>query len=158
MTQPIAPIMPRLVRTDSDHPDFRTLVALLDHYLAVIDGEEHAFYAQLNKIDRIRHVVLAYLGPEPVGCGAFREFSPGVVEVKRMYVQPAQREQGIATAVLAELEAWAGELGYTGTVLETGLKQPAAIRLYERRGYVRTANYGQYLNVDNSVCMSKRLR
>lgn len=147
----------RLVRTTSDHPDFRALVALLDQYLAVIDGEEHTFYAQLNKIDLIRHVVLAYLNDAPVGCGAFREFGPGVVEVKRMYVQPAQRNQGVAAAVLAELETWAGELSYTGTVLETGRKQPAAIRLYERSGYGRTPNYGQYLNVANSVCMSKVL-
>jgi putative acetyltransferase len=157
MNQPASNVLPRLVRTTSDHPDFRALVALLDHYLAAIDGAEHAFYAQLNKIDRIRHVVLAYLADEPVGCGAFREFGPGVVEVKRMYVQPAQRGQGVAAAVLTELESWARELGYTGTVLETGLKQSAAIRLYERSGYGRTPNYGQYLNVENSVCMSKVL-
>ncbi|GAA4000069.1 GNAT family N-acetyltransferase [Hymenobacter fastidiosus] len=144
-----------LTRTTSDHPDFRTLVTLLDHDLAVRDGGEHAFYAQLNKAAVLRHVVLAYLDGEAVGCGAFREHAAGEVEVKRMFVPPAHRGQGVAGKVLAELEAWARELGYTACVLETGKKQPEAIRLYEKSGYVYIPNYGQYAGVTNSVCLRK---
>jgi putative acetyltransferase len=59
--------------------------------------------------------------------------------------------------VLAELERWAHELGYAGCVLETGKKQPEAIALYQRSGYALTPNYGQYIGVDNSVCMQKAL-
>ena len=64
----------KLIRTNSDHPDFRKLVVLLDHDLAIRDGAEHAFYAQFNKIDLIRHAVVAYQNNEAVGCGAFKEF------------------------------------------------------------------------------------
>lgn len=149
------PAMPTLTRTTSENPDFRALVALLDQDLAVRDGAEHAFYAQFNKIDLIRHAVVAYLDGEAVGCGAFKEYSAAEVEVKRMYVRPAHRGQGVAAAVLTGLEQWARELGYTACVLETGKKQPEAIRLYEKSGYARTPNYGQYAGVENSVCMRK---
>ena len=149
--------MLNLTRTASDNPDFRQLVALLDQDLRVRDGDEHAFYAQFNKVDTIKHVVVAYRGAEPVGCGAFKEYSAEVVEVKRMFVLPAHREQGIAGAVLAELERWARELHYTACVLETGKKQPEAIRLYQKSGYVLIPNYGQYANVENSVCMQKEI-
>ena len=149
--------MLRLVRTDSDNPDFQALVVLLDRYLAEIDGDEHAFYAPLNQIDYLDTVVVAYLGGEPVGCGAFRAYAAEAVEIKRMFVQPAHRGQGVAQAVLGELEKWAGELGYASGVLETGKRQPEAIRLYERSGYGHIPNYGQYVGIDNSVCMQKAL-
>jgi putative acetyltransferase len=149
--------MLRLVRTTSENPDFRTLVQLLDRDLAQRDGEEHGFYAQYNKIDLLQHAVVAYAGDEPVGCGAFKEFTADSVEIKRMFVQPAHRQQGVAQAVLAELERWASELGYASGVLETGKRQPEAIGLYQRCGYALTPNYGQYVGVENSVCMQKSL-
>lgn len=147
--------MLHLVRTNSENPDFRALVALLDQDLAIRDGADHGFYAQFNKIDKINHVVVAYQGEEPVGCGAFKEFAPDAVEIKRMYVLPAQRGQGVAGQVLAELERWAQELQYIACVLETGKKQPEAIRLYQKSGYTLTPNYGQYVGIENSVCMRK---
>lgn len=149
--------MLRLVRTTSENPDFRILVQLLDQDLAERDGAEHGFYAQYNKIDLIRHAVVAYQHGQPVGCGAFKEFEPGTVEIKRMYVQPECRQQGVARAVLDELEVWAGELGYAIAVLETGKRQPEAIALYKRSGYKFTLNYGQYVGVENSVCLRKEL-
>ena len=144
-----------ILRTDSDHPDFRTLVALLDQDLALRDGEEHTFYAQFNKVDKINHVVLAFLGNQAVGCGAIRAYSPESMEVKRMFVLPNYRGQGIANTVLSELETWAAELGYTRCILETGKKQPEAIRLYQKSGYQIIPNYAPYEAVENSVCMEK---
>lgn len=149
--------MLRIVRTTSENPDFRTLVQLLDQDLAERDGAEHGFYAQYNKIDLIRHAVVAYQHDLPVGCGAFKEFEPGTVEIKRMYVRPECRQQGVARAVLSELETWAGELGYASAVLETGKRQPEAIALYQRSGYDFTPNYGQYVGIENSVCLRKAL-
>ncbi|MDF7811522.1 GNAT family N-acetyltransferase [Hymenobacter sp. YC55] len=147
--------MLHLTRTTSDDLDFKGLVQLLDADLRIRDGAEHTFYAQFNKIDLIKHAVVAYRNGEPVGCGAFKEFSEKLVEIKRMFVLPANRGQGVAQAVLGELERWAQELHYSGYVLETGKKQPEAIRLYEKSGYKRIPNYGQYANVENSVCMQK---
>lgn len=149
--------MRRLVRTTSENPDFRALVQLLDQELAARDGADATFYAQYNKLDLIRHAVVAYLGEEPVGCGAFKEFATDTVEIKRMFVAPTQRQQRLAQATLAELECWASELGYASCVLETGKRQPEAIALYQRCGYALTPNYGQYVGVENSVCMRKAL-
>ncbi|WP_133274488.1 GNAT family N-acetyltransferase [Hymenobacter radiodurans] len=149
--------MLHLIRTTSDNPDFRALVQLLDHDLGERDGADHAFYAQFNKVDAIKHVVVAYQQEVPIGCGAFKEFSGELVEIKRMYVRPDWRGHEVAAAILAELERWAEELNYKGCVLETGMKQPEAIRLYNRSGYRRIPNYGQYAGVENSVCMQKEL-
>ncbi|MBC6994966.1 GNAT family N-acetyltransferase [Neolewinella lacunae] len=147
-----------LQRTTADHPAFRHLVRLLDAHLAVTDEDEHDFYHQYNGLEHIRHVVLAEVDGETVACGAFKEFDAATVEIKRMYTLPEHRGAGIAVAVLEELEAWATALGYRRGVLETGIRQPYAIRLYEKQGYRRMAeNYGQYAGVANSVCLEKML-
>jgi putative acetyltransferase len=149
--------MLHLARTTSDNPDFRRLVQLLDQDLLVRDGAEQGFYGQFNKLDNIKHAVVAYEGTKPVACGAIKEFSPELLEVKRMFVHPTHRGQGIAQAVLTELEHWAKEMHYTGCVLETGKRQPEAIGLYQKCGYAPIPNYGQYIGVENSVCMQKQL-
>ena len=148
-------------RTDSADEEFIALVRLLDAELAERDGSEHAFYAQFNKIDRIKHVVVACSDGRAVSCGAIKEFAAGMtpdaMEVKRMYTLPEYRGQGIAAVVLIELEKWAAELGVKKCLLETGQKQPEAIRLYEKSGYSVIANYGQYEGLDNSICFEKLL-
>lgn len=149
--------MLQLKRTHSTDADFIQLVQLLDADLAVRDGAEHTFYAQFNKVHMIQHVVIAYENNSAVACGAFKSFDSDSVEIKRMYVLPAHRNKGIAAAVLLQLEQWAKEEGYSAAVLETGKKQPEAIRLYEKCGYSRIPNYGQYAGVENSVCMKKEL-
>jgi len=147
--------MINLVRTNSDNADFRELVALLDQDLQIRDGDEHSFYAQFNKIDKIREVVVAYENEKAVGCGAFKEYSASAAEIKRMFVRPENRGRGIAGKILTELETWAKELKFSECVLETSVKQPEAIRLYKKSGYETIPSYGQYLNIENSVCMKK---
>ena len=144
-------------RTNSGDPDFAHLVALLDEDLAKRDGDEHAFYAQFNTIQSIRNAVVCYHNQDPVGCGAFKPYDETRVEVKRMFVLPQYRGQGIGAAILHALEIWAAELNYSASILETGKKQPEAIRLYQREGYTLIENYGQYKNIQNSVCMTKSL-
>jgi len=146
-----------LVKTDSDNADFRKLVTLLDKDLSVRDGDEHAFYAQFNQVDAIKEVVVAYENEAPVGCGAIKPYSLVAAEIKRMFVHPNNRNQGIAAKILNELECWAAELGFTECILETGKKQPEAIALYQKVGYTIIPNYGQYSGVENSICMSKTL-
>jgi len=144
-------------RTDAKDPDFLSLVQELDADLALKDGDDHVFYAKLNVVDDIRQAIVAYDGNQPIACGALRDYEKGVVEVKRMYTVPEQRGKGIAFKVLEELESWAHELGYDRLILETGKRQPAAIALYLKAGYVITANYGKYVGIDNSVCFSKNV-
>ncbi|MEZ5047367.1 MAG: GNAT family N-acetyltransferase [Chitinophagaceae bacterium] len=144
-----------IVRTDSKNKDFIKLVKLLDSYLAEKDGDDHLFYDQFNKIDHLNYVIVAYRNRFPFGCGAIKEFSSGIIEVKRMFTQAEFRGQKIASIVLSELENWARELNYTKCILETGKKQIEAIELYKKNGYSLIPNYGQYQNVDNSLCFEK---
>jgi len=149
--------MIKTIRTDATHPDFIQLVRLLDAYLVEVDGDDNAFYAQFNGIDTIKYVVVAYENDKPVGCGAIKNFNTEAMEVKRMYTSPAHRGKGIATHILTELETWAGELSYKKCILETGKRQHEAVRLYEKNGYQRIPNYGQYAIMENSVCFEKQL-
>jgi putative acetyltransferase len=146
-----------LQRTNSNNPDFQNLVTDLDIYLAIQDGAEHSFYAQFNKIDTIKHVVVVYENNMPVGCGAIKKYMNTTMEIKRMFVVPEKRNQGIASTILKELETWAGELNFQKCILETGKKQTEAIKLYLRNNYTIIANYVQYAAVENSVCFKKEL-
>lgn len=148
-----------LKRTNSTNKDFLQLVEQLDLDLAIRDGaEDHAFYAQFNKLDAIKNVILAYENGVPIGCGAFKKFDEEAVEIKRMYTLPQGRGKGVAFKILSALESWAKELTFQKCILETGQKQPEAIALYLKSGYTRmNKNYGQYEGVANSFCFEKKL-
>jgi GNAT superfamily N-acetyltransferase len=145
------------IRTNSENPYFQKLVTKLDAELKIRDGLDHAFYSQFNKIDTINEVIVAFEDDTAVGCGAFKSYSENCAEIKRMFVEESQRGKGIAGEILDQLEQWAQELNFTCCILETGINQPEAIRLYSKKGYLIITNYGQYANVENSVCFEKVL-
>lgn len=147
--------MLEILRTNPGNIDFINLVRHLDDELASIDGRDHSFYNQFNKTDSLKHVVVAYHNNESIGCGAVKEFSQHTAEIKRMYVSPESRGKGVAAKILSELEKWALELNYTKCILETGKKHPDAIALYEKCGYILIPNYGQYINMEKSICFEK---
>ncbi|MDI9255886.1 MULTISPECIES: GNAT family N-acetyltransferase [Flavobacterium] len=149
--------MPNIVRTTSDNPDFGHLVSELDAYLRVLDGDDHEFYAQFNKTSLLKNALICYDNEVAVGIGAYKEYDTETAEIKRMYTRSEYRGQGIAKAILKELETWAREEGYTQAILETGHLQKDAIGLYQKLGYEITENFGQYIGVENSVCMKKSL-
>lgn len=146
-----------IVKTDSENKDFRELVKELDFYLAEIDGEEHSFYAQYNKLDAIKNCIIIYINKKPVSIGAFKKYDEETVEVKRMFTKDSNRGKGFAKMILTLLEKWAKEEGYKTAVLETGKKQTSAVELYKKSGYEIIPNYGQYEGVENSVCFRKDL-
>lgn len=146
-----------IIKTDSENKDFRELVKELDFYLAEIDGEEHSFYAKYNKIDTLKNCIVIYVDKEAASIGAFKEYDSNTVEIKRMYTKVSFRGNGFAKMVLQFLEKWAKEEGYQNAILETGLKQISAVKLYKNSGYQITPNYGQYENVENSICFRKHL-
>ncbi len=146
-----------IIKTNSENKAFQQLVIELDKELAIRDGEEHAFYDQFNKITTIKHVILVYVEDKAVGCGALKEYNADTMEIKRMYVPLDKRGQGIASLIVQALESWAKELGYSKCILETGVNQPEAIRLYKKNNYTIIPNYGQYAGMVNSVCFQKAL-
>lgn len=144
-------------RVTSQNKDFQQLVKDLDAFLAVTDGDEHDFYNQFNKIEGLKHVIVAYLNDVAVGCGALRPFDKETMEVKRMFTLVDYRGKGVASQILTELESWSLELDYKKCVLETGIRQAEAIALYEKNGYKLIPCYEPYLNVENSKCFGKEL-
>ena len=133
----------KIIRTDSDNPDFVKLVKFLDADLAERDGNDHSFYSQFNKIDKIKYVAVAYENDQAIGCGAIKEFAPGVMEVKRMYTLPECRGKGIAAMVLAE---W-----------KYGRRKCCTINVYWKRGkdnrkrlrFTRRADTKSFLTMGN---------
>ena len=101
--------------------------------------------------------IAAYCDSEPIGCGALREMDGMTAEVRRVYVGIAYRRQGVARAIMAHLSQQARSHGYTRLRLETGDRQPAAMRLYEHLGFHRIAPFGQHRDDPTSVCYELEL-
>ena len=147
-----------LLRTTSENTDFKNMVNALDEDLILRNGEIQKLYHQYNKIDHINHAVVVYTNNKPVGCGCFKRFDDHTIEVKRMFILPEMRGNQLAARLLEELEKWALEEGFSRAVLETGLRQVEAIRLYTKAGYTLTENYGQYVGMEDSICYWKELK
>jgi GNAT superfamily N-acetyltransferase len=101
--------------------------------------------------------LVGYVGELPVATGGWRRIDVGSVEIKRMYVDPRWRGRGLSRQVLARLERLAADAGATRVVLETGLAQPEAMRLYETSGYARIDGFGHYACNELAVSYGKSL-
>lgn len=100
---------------------------------------------------------VAYRDREPVGCGGLRAVDAEHGEIKRMFVVPGHRGSGVSSALLRRLEQEARRRGWHRLVLETGTKQLAAVRFYEREGYASIPRFGYYVDSEWSLCYEKRL-
>jgi putative acetyltransferase len=147
-----------VVRDSATSPVLIGLVRMLDAYLNECYGTLQSTYDQYNSLASVDGAVIASIAGRPVGCGCFKRFDDDAAEIKRMFVRPENRGSGAASKILSELESWVRELGYVRTVLETGIKQVEAIRFYDKSGYSRIENYGQYAGMATSICMAKKLR
>jgi GNAT superfamily N-acetyltransferase len=94
---------------------------------------------------------------DPIACGGWRIVEPGLAELKRMYVASGFRGRGLSRILLAALEDSARDAGVTRLRLETGHRQPEAIRLYETSGYTRIDKFGVYRHDPGSTCFGKTL-
>jgi GNAT superfamily N-acetyltransferase len=107
---------------------------------------------------------VGYVGDTPVATGAWRRrpveaFGTSVTaEIKRMYVVPAARGRGHARRVLTHLEETALASGIEAMILETGLRQPEAIALYESAGYTSIPAFGHYRDSPVCRCFGRPLR
>lgn len=101
---------------------------------------------------------LAYRDDEPIATAAWRRLSDTRAEIKRMYIAPRHRGQGYARWLLGALEDAVRAAGITEIVLETGLRQPAAIALYRAAGYVDVEAFGYYADDPLSMYLGKALR
>jgi APA family basic amino acid/polyamine antiporter len=138
--------------------DAQVLVArLLDELVRRYGGDLADDFAVADALGPRGGFLLGRWQGRPVACGALRPLGPTLAELKRVYVEPEFRGRGIARSLLAALEAHAREAGYSHVRLETGVRQPEAIRLYEVAGYRRIENYGTYRDDPRSICFEKAL-
>lgn len=146
-----------LLRSNSYNTDFTILTKSLDEELNQRYGVLQKSFDKLNIIDCIDTTVLLFYNNQPIGCGCFKRYSKNTVEIKRVYLMPSHRGKSLAQLILEELEKWAIELGFINAILETGIKQPDAIRFYTKNNYFIIENYGNYIGNQNSICMKKAL-
>lgn len=150
----------KFIYTDGRNQDFVKLCQLLDDYLNELAGGEanRQQYIPYNTLDAIRDVVLAYDdSSSPIGCASFKFYDNKVAEVKRVFVKSEHRGKGISKELMRLLEARAKEKGYNILLLETGASLVKAMGLYRSLGYGIMQNYGQYKDLQESICMQKKL-
>jgi putative acetyltransferase len=142
--------------------DARALISELDHILSDEYTPEQRHGLALESIfqPNIRFF-LARLNGAAVGCGGVALFED-FAEVKRMYVRDVVRGRGAAQALLAQIEAEARNAGLVLLRLETGERQIAALRFYQRAGFEICAAFGPYATmmpqaIATSVFLQKHL-
>ncbi len=148
-------------RTTLASPDAVRLIAALNAELTTIYPEPGATHFSLNEVQVAPGsgaFLIASLDGVAVGCGAVRKYDDTTAEIKRMYVAPSARGQGLGRAILEALEREAKLIGATRIVLETGARLASATKLYESLGYSRIPLFGEYLlSSDSSLCFGKSL-
>ncbi|HEY3436989.1 MAG TPA: GNAT family N-acetyltransferase [Actinotalea sp.] len=157
--------------TDWAHPDAVALRrAMYDDLAALYPAETAAAEAAggFDALDsrtagRILVTVVARVDGRPAGCGSVARLDAppssqaGVGELKKVFVRPDARRAGVARGLLDALEAAAQERGLTALLLETGVRQGPAIRLYEDAGYEPVAPFAPHGPDPTSVFLGKRL-
>ena len=139
----------------------QALIAALNAELRARYPEDGVSYFRLDA-EEVRPgrgaFLIAYRSDQPVGCGALRLIESGIAEIKRMYVVPDFRGHGIATRLLNALENEARLLGVDKLLLETGTRQPEAIALYAKAGFLPADPFGAYRASPLNVFFEKRLQ
>ena len=135
-----------------------SLIAALDRYQMALYPQESNHLVDLSQLPQDQLVLLAIRhGEQAIGCGAIVVGDDGRAEMKRVYIDDTHRGQRLGEKLLAELEAAAWQRGCHTLQLETGIHQPAAIRLYERCGYAVCEAFAPYQPDPLSVFMTKAL-
>ena len=136
-----------------DSPEARPLIEGLNAHALSLYPDPDSYHWRFSHEEGV--FVVAYVDGEPAGCGGVRDFGDGTAELKRVYVDPRFRGQGIGRALVEHLEAYAVSAGATRLLLETGKLLEPAVRLYERCGFQEIPRYGEHEHSTGSYCMGK---
>jgi GNAT superfamily N-acetyltransferase/SAM-dependent methyltransferase len=148
----------RITAHDQASPEAQALQQQMYVEIALLYGDPtDGSFTGINTNQPGATFLVAWAGEQAVGCIALIPFAPGTGEIKRVFVEPAWRGQGISQALLAAIEERARSMGYHRVCLETGQLQPAAIKLYERTGYHRIPPYGRWADDPLTACFAKEL-
>jgi GNAT superfamily N-acetyltransferase len=141
-----------------DDPLARELVGRVQQeYVTRYGGQDEAVVDPTEFEPPVGLFLVAEVDGVPAGCGGWRVHAPGVAEVKRVYVAPEFRRQGLAQLLMAALEESAAAAGTRSVVLNSGSRQPEALALYAALGYTSAPGYGVYAGLPGAVFLGKRL-
>jgi GNAT superfamily N-acetyltransferase len=148
----------RLRAVPYEDPVARALVARVQQeYVARYGGPDEAAVDPAEFRPPAGLFLVAEVDGVPAGCGAWRRHGPGVVEAKRVYVEPGFRRVGLARVLMTALEESAAASGHRAVVLNSGTRQPEALALYRALGYVPVPGYGVYAGARGAVFLGRRL-
>lgn len=144
---------------DPASPAAQSLIRALDQYQGQLYPDESNHHDPLPELQKAHvHFLGAFEEEELVGCGAVKLYEGEYAELKRMYVSPSCRGQGVGQRILAALEGLAQDHGLSVIRLETGIHHSAALAFYEQSGYQRRGWFPPYPSDDDlSVFMEKKL-
>jgi putative acetyltransferase len=134
-------------------PALVTLTTAQQAELAAMYGEDQPLVAVHPDIA----FTMLLLDGTPVGCVGLQPVSPGLGEIKRMYVEPSSRGWGLSRILLDVVESAARAAGLTRLRLETGTRQVEAIALYTNHGYTPIPPYPPFETEPASLCFAKDL-
>lgn len=139
-----------------DQPDVYMLIGELDAYLYSLYPADSVYALDIASLlhPDVLFAVARDAAGAPLGCGAI-VLKPEYGEIKRVYVRPQARGQGLARQLMESLEAGAVQRGCRAIMLETGPAQPEALALYARMGYRTCGPFGDYPDDPHSVFMTK---
>jgi len=153
------PAMYSITSESARHPDILSLIAALDCYQSELYPAESNHLLDLSALPQASLILMIIRDPQlnAVGCGAVVLNGDGTGEMKRVYIDPAHRGQRLGERLLAALEDEALSRDCHTLRLETGIKQHAAVRLYENSGYERRTAFAPYSEDPLSLFMEKAL-
>ena len=137
--------------------DFRTLAALLDAYYFTLVGDIQLKYAEPNRPENMNALLVVYEGEKAIACGAWKAIDAEMAELKRIYVLPECRRQGVASAMIRALEDSIAATGRKKLILETAVDTTSSHNLYLSLGYQLRDYYGSPAGADNCMCFHKEI-
>lgn len=146
----------RYLAVSYENEHFISLCEELDEYLNhAIGGEcKREKYKKYNTLHTMDYVLVAYDGADAIACAALRKYSTAEIEVKRVFVKDNYRRKNIGGTLLKMLIDYAINHHFKRMLLETGEFLSASVDLYSRFGFQKMTNYGDYVNMPESLCMS----
>lgn len=145
--------------TNGYDKDFRKFYLITEEYYSKIVGgiENRTAFIPYNISDSIQDVVIAYENDKAVGCAGLKAYSCTDVEIKRVWVEPNYRNQGLAMKLMELIETKAKEQKFQRLILQTREIMKAAIKLYQKLGYHQIPNYSPYDKLDGAICFAKEI-
>jgi GNAT superfamily N-acetyltransferase len=148
----------RLRAVAYDDPVAQYLVEQVqEEYVVRYGGRDGAAVEPAHFLPPRGTFLVAEVDGVPAACGAWRVHGDGIVEIKRVYVEPAFRRRGLAQLIMGALEESAAMAGHRSVLLNSGLRQPEALELYARLGYRDVPGYGIYAKSPDARFLGKEL-